>query len=168
MKDHRRPTREPSQGEDPFLSRWSRRKLEQEKDRGDPLPETPASGTPEAPSLSDDDMPPLESLGPDSDYSGFLSPGVSESLRRLALRRLFHAPEFNLCDGLDDYDDDFRAFAGLGSVVPVEMRKRLEGLLEEKDPATADALAAAPEKAQTPDEAQPQEPEATDEEEELG
>ena len=113
-------------------------------------------------------MPPLESLGPDSDYSGFLSPGVSESLRRLALRRLFHAPEFNLCDGLDDYDDDFRAFAGLGSVVPVEMRKRLEGLLEEKDPATADALAAAPEKAQTPDEAQPQEPEATDEEEELG
>jgi len=168
MKDHRHPTRELSEGEQSFLSRWSRRKLDREKDPGDQLPEICTSETPETPPLSDDDMPSLESLGPDSDYSGFLSPGVSESLRRLALRKLFHAPEFNLCDGLDDYDDDFRAFAGLGSVVTVEMRKRLEGLLEEKGSAAADALTVATEDAQVPEGAQQQEPEATDEEEELG
>ena len=58
-------------------------------------------------------MPPLDSLGPESDYSGFMSPGVSDELRRLALRKLFHSPLYNITDGLDDYDDDFRSFAVL-------------------------------------------------------
>ncbi len=58
-------------------------------------------------------MPPLDSLGPESDYSGFMSPGVSDELRRLALRKLFRSPLYNITDGLDDYDDDFRSFAVL-------------------------------------------------------
>ena len=71
-------------------------------------------------------MPPLESLTADSDYSGFLSPRVSEGLRRAALRRLFHGAEFNVVDGLDEYADDFTRFETLGEIVTADMRHLLE------------------------------------------
>ena len=55
-----------------------------------------ASSTAEAATIderTDADMPPLESLSADSDFTGFLSPKVSESLRRAALRKLFHGDD---------------------------------------------------------------------------
>jgi hypothetical protein len=67
-------------------------------------------------------MPPLESLDGNSDYSPFLSPRVSAELRRLALRKLFRSPGFNITDGLDDYDEDFTQFATLGDIVTHDMR----------------------------------------------
>ena len=116
---------EASESESP-LARWSRRKRqaavgEEESDRsGDSAPAGESSeasaAPPEAdapPPPSDADMPPLETLGPESDYSGFMSPGVSDELRRVALRKLFHGPLYNITDGLDDYDDDFTSFAVL-------------------------------------------------------
>ena len=107
-----------------LIARWSRRKrrvLDSPGEAAEPAGSAPAgpprepAGPPPAgehapPVLRDSDMPPLDSLGPESDYSGFLSPGVSEELRRLALRKLFHSPLFNVTDGLDDYDDDFTSF----------------------------------------------------------
>ena len=108
-----------------LIARWSRRKRQADRspEERDP-PSDPASGddleasaeVPRehgAPPPGDADMPPLQSLGPESDYSGFMSPGVSEELRRLALRKLFHSPLYNITDGLDDYDDDFTSFAVL-------------------------------------------------------
>lgn len=74
----------------------------------------------------DEDMPPLESLDEHADYSGFLSPRVSEALRRLALRKLFHSAPYNICDGLDDYAEDFTAFEKLGDVMTAELRHRPE------------------------------------------
>jgi len=68
-------------------------------------------------------MPPVETLDDNSDYSGFLSPGVSEELRKLALRKLFHSPLINVRDGLDDYDDDYRNFETLGKLLVDELRK---------------------------------------------
>ena len=65
-------------------------------------------------------------LTPDSDYTGFLSPEVSESLRRLALRKLFQGAEFNVRDGLDDYDQDFTSFAKLGDIITADMKHLLE------------------------------------------
>lgn len=76
--------------------------------------------------LCDEDMPALESLDEDSDYSGFLSPGVSEKLRQLALHKLFHGQSFNLCDGLDDYDEEFTSFEKLGDIVTADMRFQME------------------------------------------
>ena len=76
--------------------------------------------------LTDEDMPPLDSLNEDSDYSGFLSSGVSEALRRRALRKLFTSAVFNVRDGLDDYDDDFTSFAALGDVVTSDMKHEAE------------------------------------------
>lgn len=108
-----------------LLARWSRRKRQaapspEERDQAEDAvaPDSskesaPASRQPATPPPGDADMPPLESLGPESDYSGFMSPEVSEELRRLALRKLFHSPLYNITDGLDDYDDDFTSFAVL-------------------------------------------------------
>lgn len=80
----------------------------------------------DAPVLTDADMPALESLDEHSDYSGFLSPGVSEKLRRLAMRKLFTAAVFNVRDGLDDYDEDFTQFEGLGDMVTSDMKHQAE------------------------------------------
>ncbi|MFK5984794.1 MAG: DUF3306 domain-containing protein, partial [Pseudomonadota bacterium] len=82
--------------------------------------------TPETPVLTDADMPDIETLNEDSDYSGFLSPGVSEELRRLALRKLFKFDFFHIRDGLDDYDDDFTQFEKLGDIVTADMRFQME------------------------------------------
>jgi hypothetical protein len=137
-------------GERSFYGRWSRRKREVrdgvvavgedllpasvagEAESGD-VPETvseqsPAgdSATVDEPVLTDADMPPLETLGDDDDYSGFMSPGVSEGLRNQALRKLFMSSQFNVLDGLNDYDDDFRNFEALGDIITSDMRHRME------------------------------------------
>jgi hypothetical protein len=83
-----------------------------------------ASAPPHEP--TDAELPSLDTLDENSDYSGFLSPKVTGDLRRLALRKLFQSAKFNVTDGLDDYDDDFRTFAALGDVLTADMRHRLE------------------------------------------
>ncbi len=114
------------------LSRWSRRKQASRVAEDDPDGSVVSAAIeaeteePEPQPLTDDDMPPLESLTEESDYRGFLSPKVSDELRKLALRQLFHGSKFNICDGLDDYDEDFTKFAKLGDVITAEMRHRAE------------------------------------------
>jgi hypothetical protein len=128
-------------GEDPeegFLSRWSRRKLESEDaDAGDATEarsieaqDEDRGGAEPTPVLTDEDMPPLEELGEQSDYSGFFSAGVSETLRKAALHRLFRSPKFNVCDGLDDYAGDYTKFTPLGDVVTADMRHHMERALK--------------------------------------
>ncbi len=120
--------------EEGFLNRWYRRKREAGavgEAADSPLPQPAAAAsdppTPEpAASLTDDDLPPLDTLGDDSDYSGFLSPQVSESLRRKALRQLFAGSQFHIRDGLDDYDEDYRSFEPLGGLFTADMRHRME------------------------------------------
>ncbi len=85
-------------------------------------PPPPAAGTGPAGIT----LPDLESLGPDSDYSAFLGPDVDLSVRRVALRKLFHSPKFNVLDGLDDYCGDFTQFAPLAGIVTADMRHHLE------------------------------------------
>ncbi|MES9897176.1 MAG: DUF3306 domain-containing protein, partial [Candidatus Thiodiazotropha endolucinida] len=54
------------------------------------------------------------------------SPRVSDQLRQVALRKLFHSAAFNVCDGLDDYAEDFTSFEKLGDVMTADLRHRLE------------------------------------------
>jgi len=85
-----------------FLSRWSRRKQQaREEQAAPPVAVTPA--TQDKPP----ELPPVEGLNMDSDFRGFLHPKVDESLRRAALKKLFHEPHFNVMDGLDTYIDDY-------------------------------------------------------------
>lgn len=135
------PEASPERSGGGFLSRWSERKLAlrdgatiiddsptEEVARqqapiatDDPMPDAQPAEAP-----TDADMPPLEDLDADSDYSGFLSEGVSEALRNQALKKLFFSGPFNVVDGLDDYADDFTQFAALGDIVTAEMRHRIE------------------------------------------
>ncbi|MES9991600.1 MAG: DUF3306 domain-containing protein [Candidatus Thiodiazotropha sp.] len=104
-----------------FYNRWSERK---QAARQTPV-EQDRELTEEQPP-GDEDMPPLQSLDENSDYSGFLSPRVSDELRQLALRKLFQSAAFNVCDGLDDYAEDFTSFEKLGDIMTADLRHRLE------------------------------------------
>lgn len=81
--------------------------------------------------LTDADMPALDSLGEDADYSGFLSAGVSAVLRKQGLRHLFSSARYNVIDGLDDYCEDFSQHTALGDVVPTELKRRLQAALRD-------------------------------------
>ena len=139
-----------SKDKESTLSRWSRRKLEAQQAVESDASAAPASepeATPESvaekPVLTDADMPDLDSLTEDSDYSGFMSEGVSDELRKLALRKLFRSSVFNVRDGLDEYDDDFTQFEKLGDVVTSDMKHRMEieaQKLREKLAAEAESL----------------------------
>ena len=72
--------------------------------------------------LTDADMPPVESLDAGADVGAFLSPKVSDALRKRALRAVFRQARFNVRDGLDDYDEDFTAFPPLAKMT-AEMRR---------------------------------------------
>ena len=130
----RNPHADDAGSEESFVVRWSRRKAAGRPDDPDPKPDP--ESTEQAPSstattaahpreLTDADMPSIDELDEHADVSGFFSPGVSEELRRLALRKIFHLPSFNLRDGLDDYDDDFTRFAALGDTLTADIRHRI-------------------------------------------
>jgi len=96
-------TQEPEgTGTEPFLSRWSRRKEEALRSPPEPAPERTAD--PEGPAP---ELPPLDTLTPESDYRAFFHPKVKEDVRRAALKKLFSDPHFNVMDGLDVYIDDY-------------------------------------------------------------
>jgi len=119
-----------STGKEPFLSRWSRRKLDSAKDPAAlPLaaPETkapPAAAVPlAARPAAKTELPPVDTLkGLASEYQDFLRPGVDEKLRQSALKKLFHDPHFNVMDGLDTYIDDYSK----PDPIPEEMLKTLK------------------------------------------
>ena len=119
-----------------FYARWSRRKMESKTDldivEESVSSEQNADEEPAVPALTDANMPALETLHDDSDYSGVLSPEVSDKLREIALRKLFHSKAFNIVDGLDDYDDDFITALPLGDIVTADMRHQAEVKLEKE------------------------------------
>ena len=91
------------------------------------------------------ELPPIESLSEESDYSLFMSPEVDEKLRKLALRKLFKSPAFNVVDGLNDYDDDFTTFELLGDIVTSDMkfheeRKKAEEALKKQQEADSEEV----------------------------
>lgn len=108
--------------EEGFLRRWSRLKAEAPaaplQAPADPEPAlAPAPRlAPHAPAArpSGEALPPalptledVARLTADSDFSAFVAKGVDQSVRRLAMKKLFADPHFNLIDGLDTYMADF-------------------------------------------------------------
>ena len=124
-----------------FASRWSRRKQEVANETAiEDLPEILESEEElvddknlaeqrleKLNALTDEDMPDVETLNEDSDFSGFMSTGVSEALRKMALQKLFHGKSYNVRDGLDEYDGDYTSFEKLDpSVITCDMKHLLE------------------------------------------
>lgn len=107
-------TEQPEMHGDSFIQRWSRRKHQQQREKS-PAPakqETVSDKTPD-PAIQEADLPPIDTLQPDSEVSMFFNEGISEKLRQKALRKLFHFNKFNVVDGLDDYAEDYTIFQPL-------------------------------------------------------
>ena len=109
-----------------FLRRWSRRKQaarKPAKDAAPAKPDAPQIEPDESPAVSRDpnepsespaavdeapDLPDIDSLTAESDFTPFMKPGVPEALKNRALRKLWRInPVFGRLDGLNDYDGDF-------------------------------------------------------------
>jgi len=121
-----------------LLSRWSRLKRDSTA-QGTERPKTPTTPGPDAASPdvpgSDDlqaggdtktgtlpELPPLESLTPDSDFRVFMDPRVEDGVRRTALKTLFRSPGFNVTDGLDEYAADYTKLETLTPAMVAALR----------------------------------------------
>jgi hypothetical protein len=97
-----------------FLTRWSRLKHKAATEK----PPAPVKAEPANPA----ELPPVESLTFESDFTAYLKANVEESVKRAALKKLLHDPRFNVMDGLDTYIDDYTK----NDPIPEEMLKTLE------------------------------------------
>ena len=86
------------ESKDAFLHRWSRRKHEAEKEK-EQLPA--AAEKPPA------QLPPVDKLTPESDFTGFMQPKVQDALRRAALKKLFLDPHFKTPDPFEPFSGDW-------------------------------------------------------------
>ena len=109
------------------IGRWSRLKRGETPAEPQPTPlESPTTAEAQPAPLTDQDMPAVDGLDEGSDFSCFLSAGVSDGLRRQALDRLFRLPMCGVLDGLNDYDDDYTQLEELGDTVTYQMRQWAE------------------------------------------
>jgi Protein of unknown function (DUF3306) len=88
-----------AEDKDAFLSRWSR--LKQRQAREEPAP---ASAQVDAAPPA---LPPVDKLTPESDFAPFMHPKVTDALRRVALKKLFLDPHFNVPDLNEAYSGDW-------------------------------------------------------------
>lgn len=95
-----------------FLSRWSRLKLDQAREA--PLPQKPEESPVPV-------LPPVEGLTPESDFAPFMHPKVADALRRVALKKLFADPHFNVPDPYEAYAGDWTG----GDPISEELLKTL-------------------------------------------
>jgi len=95
-----------------FLYRWARRKRES------------ANAARAAPAVAQPppDLPPIDGLSFDSDFKAFMHARVDERLRRMALKKLFSDPRFNVMDGLDVYIDDYTKEEPIPSAMLTELQ----------------------------------------------
>lgn len=80
--------------DEPFLSRWSRRKLDAKAEPAPPAPVEEIKApepSPPPPDLPPPDLPPVESLTKESDFSVFLKAGVPQELKQAALQKLWQS-----------------------------------------------------------------------------
>lgn len=135
-----------------FFKRWSEKKLtdsnqESEPDVGltqpqDMEPDVEHEAFCE-PSLHDDSEEEVqeqalsfldvESINGDSSVSAFLAKGVEKELKKAALRKMFLSDEFNVVDGLNDYDHDYSAVKTLSSDVAEGLRNWVKETVSEPE-----------------------------------
>lgn len=138
-----------------FLQRWSRRKLHSNDSNNHTSSNSGKPGTDETslatvpgqdkagkPSINPEElnqnetvepaegaqqeMPDVDSLTAESDLTSFFSDTVSDALRKKALRKIFSFGKYNICDGLDDYAEDYTKFEPLGNVLTADLKLKME------------------------------------------
>lgn len=135
-----------------FISRWSRRKQEAEKENQvkqpapEPSPDEPAMSADEAadlcaaspvaqpehkPVFDPASLPPLDSIAATTDIRAFLSPGVPEELKRAALQRVWRAdPAIRDFVGLSENSWDFNDPNSIHGFGPLEVTERIKAAVE--------------------------------------
>ncbi len=138
-----------------FIHRWSKRKLETEADSAveSPFVEENKQTPKTVPTVKVDSVPSSE-----SDESELASAAITEtdseilleneqeseelsvaqllvseadkSVKKAALRKLFMSPEFNVVDGLNDYDHDYASVKSLSSEVAATLRDWVKDVTE--------------------------------------
>jgi len=145
-----------------FLSRWSRLKRTAVKPEPVPVEVSPAvvppvveaaelpvavsedgaAGTVQPETEADDplkDLPPIEELTGESDFTPFLRAEVPEDLHRQALRKLWTSdPIYANDDGLKDYADDYASLF-TGDVSVKTLYRVGKGFLDTLDDVAAEA-----------------------------
>lgn len=123
-----------SQGDEPFLSRWSRRKVEAREESVPPEDQPEAAPVPAAAQEPPQPLPPVESLTTESDFKPFMAADVAPETRRAALKKLFADARYNVHDPFEAYMEDYTR----EDPIPLEMLKRLDHarsvLFEEPQP----------------------------------
>ncbi len=135
MASHKRAMSEPEN----FLERWSKRKLAKgeqalEQDVGAPQgenenqPPAPAMETNATNAASDSQefdpagLPPIESIGANTDVTVFLRPGIPSDLTRAALRRAWSSdPAIRDFVGLVENGWDFNDPQGMAGFGPIDV-----------------------------------------------
>ena len=152
-----------------FLRRWSQRKLAASRESVAAAETASPAGTPaaQAPPAPNDagatatsasqapvELPPVDTLTFDSDFTAYLQPTVDPATKQAALRKLFSDPRFNVMDGLDVYIDDYSKFEPLPPELvkqlahakylfdPPKTRVNAAGHVEDVPPEETDAVAA--------------------------
>jgi len=134
--------------DDRFVGRWSRLKQEARAPApGDeprtaslPVAEDSAAPAEEAPTIAAEDLPDIDSLDKDSDYTPFMQVGVPEQLKRLALRALWRSdPVLANLDGLNDYDEDYKLAHDVGAEIMRKFREA-EKKLSDDEPEQEDSV----------------------------
>ena len=143
-----------SEEKEEFLARWSR--LKREAPAAEKKDESPAPA-----------VPPVEKLTPESDFAAFMNPKVKEELRRLALKKLFSDPHFNIADPYEPYSRDWTVGEPISEELLATLNQARTVLFrepEEKPVAepTASAEGTAPVDEKTVGEAQQDEPRRQD------
>lgn len=143
-----------------FFSRWSQRKLDGDKATDIEIEESvEAAAAQPSEFTSVNDLEPSvhsehvtadvsnESLDDSVENVEGESPSVaqllvseaSESVKKAALRKLFLSEEFNVRDGLDDYDDDYSNLKSLTEGVADTLRDWVKDTVEDSEPVTTNA-----------------------------
>lgn len=148
-----------------FVARWSRLKRARDEPRGGDVAAGAAAAPAPAPApaaaaeLPDEtvELPSIEDLTRESDFTGFMRKGVPVELKHQALRKLWRSdPVFANLDGLLEYGDDYGAAWKTGAAVRTLYRigKGMVDSAEETAESPADAPAT-PDAAESRDAAVP-------------
>lgn len=142
-----------------FISRWSKRKLDEKaheliKTDNQPVTEdqpirlSDEEVTEQSPSIkaeetsTDNDIQTVDNGEAPEEMSiaNLLTSEVEQSVKKAALRKLFLSEEFNVRDGLDDYDDDYSNLKSLSQSVAETLRDWVKEQPEEEQETEPTAL----------------------------
>ncbi|GAA4018842.1 hypothetical protein GCM10022212_13580 [Actimicrobium antarcticum] len=100
-----------------FFARWARKPAPVESIAPLRPVESVTPAEPVAPPTLED----AAALTMSSDFTPFVARGIDEAVKRLALKKLFADPHFNIMDGLDTYIEDYNTFVPMTAEMVAEL-----------------------------------------------